>query len=81
VQQDPILFHRSLAENIAYGRPSASAAAIEHSIFLVGYAIGTIGFGILADRIGPCRSAPSAAACLSKRLARKIKRAAQSVPT
>jgi ATP-binding cassette subfamily B protein len=28
VQQDPILFHRSLAENIAYGRPSASMAAI-----------------------------------------------------
>ena len=24
VQQDPILFHRSLAENIAYGRPGAS---------------------------------------------------------
>jgi ATP-binding cassette, subfamily B, bacterial len=29
VQQDPILFHRSLAENIAYGRPGASMAAIE----------------------------------------------------
>jgi ATP-binding cassette, subfamily B, bacterial len=28
VQQDPILFHRSLAENIAYGRPGASMAAI-----------------------------------------------------
>jgi ATP-binding cassette, subfamily B, bacterial len=28
VQQDPILFHRSLAENIAYGRPEASPAAI-----------------------------------------------------
>jgi len=28
VQQDPILFHRSLAENIAYGRPDASMAAI-----------------------------------------------------
>ena len=25
VQQEPILFHRSLAENIAYGRPGASA--------------------------------------------------------
>jgi ATP-binding cassette subfamily B protein len=29
VQQDPILFHRSLAENIAYGRPEANQAAIE----------------------------------------------------
>src|SRR5262245_6231621 len=28
VQQDPILFHRSLAENIAYGRPGARMAAI-----------------------------------------------------
>jgi ATP-binding cassette subfamily B protein len=28
VQQDPILFHRSLAENIAYGRPGASRAEI-----------------------------------------------------
>ncbi|HMH61957.1 MAG TPA: ABC transporter ATP-binding protein [Bradyrhizobium sp.] len=31
VQQDPILFHRSLAENIAYGRPGASMAAIEQA--------------------------------------------------
>src|SRR5215471_4836571 len=31
VQQDPILFHRSLAENVAYGRPGASAAAIEQA--------------------------------------------------
>jgi len=31
VQQDPILFHRSLAENIAYGRAGASMAAIEHA--------------------------------------------------
>jgi len=31
VQQEPILFHRSLAENIAYGRPGASAAAIEQA--------------------------------------------------
>jgi ATP-binding cassette subfamily B protein len=29
VQQEPILFHRSLAENIAYGRPQASMAEIE----------------------------------------------------
>ncbi|HVZ02300.1 MAG TPA: ABC transporter ATP-binding protein [Dongiaceae bacterium] len=29
VQQEPILFHRSLAENIAYGRPGATMAAIE----------------------------------------------------
>jgi ATP-binding cassette subfamily B protein len=28
VPQDPILFHRSLAENIAYGRPGASMAEI-----------------------------------------------------
>jgi ATP-binding cassette subfamily B protein len=31
VQQDPILFHRSLAENISYGRPGASQAAIEQA--------------------------------------------------
>ncbi|MEM1436511.1 MAG: ABC transporter ATP-binding protein [Pseudomonadota bacterium] len=29
VPQDPVLFHRTLAENIAYGRPSASPAEIE----------------------------------------------------
>jgi ATP-binding cassette subfamily B protein len=31
VQQEPILFHRSLAENIAYGKPGASQAEIEHA--------------------------------------------------
>jgi ATP-binding cassette subfamily B protein len=31
VQQEPILFHRSLAENIAYGRPQATQAEIEHA--------------------------------------------------
>jgi ATP-binding cassette subfamily B protein len=31
VQQEPILFHRSLAENIAYARPNASMAAIEQA--------------------------------------------------
>ncbi|KRQ09989.1 ABC transporter ATP-binding protein [Bradyrhizobium manausense] len=31
VQQEPILFHRSLAENIAYGRPGAGMAAIERA--------------------------------------------------
>lgn len=31
VQQEPILFHRSLAENIAYARPNASMAEIEHA--------------------------------------------------
>src|SRR6185312_8672542 len=31
VQQDPILFHRTLAENIAYGAPGASLAAIEQA--------------------------------------------------
>ncbi|RXG99753.1 ABC transporter ATP-binding protein [Bradyrhizobium zhanjiangense] len=31
VQQEPILFHRSLAENIAYGRPGASLQAIEQA--------------------------------------------------
>jgi ATP-binding cassette subfamily B protein len=31
VQQEPILFHRSLAENIAYARPEASQAQIEHA--------------------------------------------------
>jgi ATP-binding cassette subfamily B protein len=29
VQQEPVLFHRSLAENIAYGRPGARQAEIE----------------------------------------------------
>ncbi|SDV46455.1 ABC transporter ATP-binding protein [Chitinasiproducens palmae] len=31
VQQEPILFHRTLGENIAYGRPGASQAQIEHA--------------------------------------------------
>ncbi|MGY3079377.1 ATP-binding cassette subfamily B protein [Bradyrhizobium sp. LM6.10] len=31
VQQEPILFHRSLAENIAYGRPGAGVEAIERA--------------------------------------------------
>jgi ATP-binding cassette subfamily B protein len=31
VQQEPILFHRSLAENIAYGRPDATRAEIEEA--------------------------------------------------
>ncbi|TKT76855.1 ABC transporter ATP-binding protein [Aquamicrobium sp. LC103] len=31
VQQEPILFHRSLAENIAYGKPGATQAEIEHA--------------------------------------------------
>jgi ATP-binding cassette subfamily B protein len=31
VAQDPVLFHRSLAENIAYGRPGATMAEIEHA--------------------------------------------------
>jgi len=31
VQQEPILFHRSLAENIAYARPGASMAEIEQA--------------------------------------------------
>jgi ATP-binding cassette subfamily B protein len=31
VQQEPILFHRSLAENIAYGRPGAGTAAVEQA--------------------------------------------------
>jgi ATP-binding cassette subfamily B protein len=31
VQQEPILFHRSLAENISYARPSASLAEIERA--------------------------------------------------
>ncbi len=29
VQQEPVLFHRSLADNIAYGRPDATMAEIE----------------------------------------------------
>jgi ATP-binding cassette subfamily B protein len=31
VQQEPILFHRTLAENIAYGRPDATQAEIEEA--------------------------------------------------
>jgi ATP-binding cassette subfamily B protein len=31
VQQEPVLFHRSLAQNIGYSRPGASQAAIEHA--------------------------------------------------
>ena len=31
VQQEPILFHRSLAENIAYGKPGATQAEIERA--------------------------------------------------
>jgi ATP-binding cassette subfamily B protein len=31
VPQEPILFHRTLAENIAYGRPDASMEEIEHA--------------------------------------------------
>jgi ATP-binding cassette subfamily B protein len=31
VQQEPILFHRSLAENIAYGRPGAELVAVEQA--------------------------------------------------
>ncbi len=34
VQQEPILFHRSLAENIAYARPGAPMAAIERAAAL-----------------------------------------------
>lgn len=34
VPQEPILFHRSLAENIAYGRPSASRRQIEEAAHL-----------------------------------------------
>jgi ATP-binding cassette subfamily B protein len=34
VPQEPILFHRSLAENIAYGRPGASQSDIEEAAWL-----------------------------------------------
>jgi ATP-binding cassette subfamily B protein len=34
VAQEPILFHRSLAENIAYGRPNASLKEIEQAAWL-----------------------------------------------
>ncbi|GBR73213.1 ABC transporter ATP-binding protein [Acidiphilium acidophilum DSM 700] len=34
VAQEPILFHRSLAENIAYGRPDASMAEIENAAMM-----------------------------------------------
>ncbi|HEY6988361.1 MAG TPA: ATP-binding cassette domain-containing protein [Bryobacteraceae bacterium] len=34
VSQEPILFHRSLAENIAYGRPDACLRDIEEAAYL-----------------------------------------------
>jgi ATP-binding cassette subfamily B protein len=34
VAQEPVLFHRSIAENIAYGRPGASEAEIRHAAAL-----------------------------------------------
>ena len=34
VAQEPILFHRSLSDNIAYARPGATAAEIEHAAYL-----------------------------------------------
>jgi ATP-binding cassette subfamily B protein len=34
VAQEPILFHRSLAENVAYGRPNATMAEIERAATL-----------------------------------------------
>lgn len=34
VPQDPVLFHRTIAENIAYGRPQASRAEIEEAAAL-----------------------------------------------
>ena len=34
VPQEPLLFHRSLAENIAYARPEASEAEIRHAAML-----------------------------------------------
>ncbi len=34
VPQDPVLFHRSLADNIAYGKPAASKAEIEKAAAL-----------------------------------------------
>jgi ATP-binding cassette subfamily B protein len=34
VAQEPILFHRSLGDNIAYARPGATAAEIEHAAYL-----------------------------------------------
>ena len=34
VQQEPVLFHRSLAENISYGRPGATLAEIERAAVL-----------------------------------------------
>lgn len=36
VQQEPVLFHRTLAENIAYARPGASRADIERAARLAG---------------------------------------------
>jgi ABC-type multidrug transport system fused ATPase/permease subunit len=44
VPQDPVLFNRTLAENISYARPDASAAEIEHAAKLAdihSFIIGT----------------------------------------
>jgi len=56
VQQEPVLFHRSLAENIAYGRPGASMAEIEAAAKLA-HADGFIarlprGYGTLVGERG-----------------------------
>ncbi len=56
VQQEPILFHRSLAENIAYARPNASMAEIERAAELAN-AAGFIarlprGYGTLVGERG-----------------------------
>ena len=56
VQQEPLLFHRSLAENIAYGRPGASSAEIEAAARLA-HADGFIarlpqGYATLVDERG-----------------------------
>ncbi len=69
VQQDPILFHRSLADNIAYGRPGASMAAIEQAARLAnahdfitrlpkgyGTLVGERGVKLLGRRAAACRA-------------------------
>ena len=58
MQQEPILFHRSLAENIAFhGRPGASTASIEQAARLANARMSSIlrlpkGYGTMVGERG-----------------------------
>ena len=45
VPQEPLLFHRSIRENIAYGRPDATQAQIENAARAICQAAGYVGAG------------------------------------